>query len=168
MEYFDTLPVEVDNDCVKKCFHVVMKMNRDCVRSILYQVAKIRESTEEFSERVRCMAVRAFPSLGRAGVELYAVEFFPKGLGNKRTSLAVLDKAPDSIGRAVDWVNKLEANVSWVGEDSKAMIVEECHMAGSCPMNVWSKNGNNWFKGKNGVVFGVVEERVLDLEKVIM
>ena len=39
----------------------------------------------------------------RAGVELYSVEFFLKGLGNKRTSLAVLDKAPDSIGKAVDW-----------------------------------------------------------------
>ena len=51
------------------------------------------------------MVVRTFPSLGRAGVDLYAVEFFLKGLGNKRTSLAVLDKAPDSIGRAVDWAN---------------------------------------------------------------
>ena len=71
------------------------------------------------------MAVRAFPSLGRAGVELYSVEFFLKGLGNKRTSLAVLDKAPDSIGKAVDWANNFEANVSWVGEDSKARVVEE-------------------------------------------
>ena len=76
-------------------------------------------------ERVRCMAVRAFPSLGKAGVKLYTVEFFLKGLGNKRTSLAVLDKTPNSIGKAVDWVNNFEANVSWVGEDSKAMVVEE-------------------------------------------
>ena len=65
---------------------------------------------EEFAERVRCMAVRAFPSLGRAGVE-----FFLKGLGNKRTSLAVLDKAPDSIGKAVDWAKSFEANVSCGG-----------------------------------------------------
>ena len=64
---------------------------------------------EEFAERVR-----AFPSLGRAGLELYAVEFFLNGIKNKRTSLAVLDNAPDSIGRAVDWVKKFEANVSWV------------------------------------------------------
>ena len=56
------------------------------------------------------MAVRAFPLLGRAGVELYSVEFFLKGLGNKRTSLAVLDKAPDSIGKAVDWAKNFEAN----------------------------------------------------------
>ena len=61
------------------------------LRSILYQVAQKRgESIEEFAERVRYMAMRAFPSLGRAGVELYAVEFFLKGLGNKRrTFLAV-------------------------------------------------------------------------------
>ena len=52
------------------------------------------KAIEEFAERVICMAVRAFPSLGRAGVELYAVEFFLKGLRNKRTSLAVWDKAP--------------------------------------------------------------------------
>ena len=95
------------------------------LRSKLYQVAQEKgESIEEFAEWVRCMAVRAFPSLGRAGVELYSVEFFLKGLRNKRTSLAVLDKAPDSIGKAVDWANNFEANVSWVGEDSKARIVE--------------------------------------------
>ena len=57
------------------------------------------------------MVVRVFPSWGRTEVELYPVEFFLKGLRNKRTSLAVLDKAPDAIGRAVDW-----ANVSWVGK----------------------------------------------------
>ena len=118
------------------------------------------------------MAVRAFPSLERAGVELYSVEFFLKGLGNKRTSLAVLDKAPDSIGKAVDWAKNFEANVSWVGEDSKARIVEEMtdegqvyrlegghkggrcfscgevgHRAGSCPRNAWSKNGKKGVKG---------------------
>ena len=80
---------------------------------------------EEFAERIRCMAVRAFPSLGRAGVELYSVELFLKGFGNKRTFLAVLDKAPDSIGKAVEWAKNLEANVGWVGEDSRAMVVEE-------------------------------------------
>ena len=119
------------------------------------------------------MAVRAFPSLGRAGVELYVVEFFLKGLGNKKTSLAVLDNIPDSIGRAVDYVNNFEANVSWAGEDSKTHSVEQmtedeqvymleggnkggmCFlcgevglMAGSCPRNSWSKNGKNGFKEK--------------------
>ena len=49
-------------------------------------------------------------------VELYAVELFLKGLGNKRVSLAALDKAPDSIGRVVDWENNFEANVSGVGK----------------------------------------------------
>ena len=39
---------------------------------------------------------------GRAGVKLYSVEFFLKGLGNKRTSMAVLDKAPDLIGKTID------------------------------------------------------------------
>ena len=139
---------------------------------------------EEFTERVRCMAVRAFPSLGRAGVELYSVEFFLKGLGNKRTSLAVLDNAPDSIGKAVDWANNFEANVSWVGEDSKARVVEEMmdegqvyrleggnkggrccscgevgHMAGFCPRNAWSKNRKNGFKGEGWVGVGRGKER---------
>ena len=54
----------------------------------------------------------AFPSLGRAGVELYEVEFFLKVLENVRTSLAVLDKTPDSIERAVDWANNVQTNVS--------------------------------------------------------
>ena len=31
---------------------------------------------------------------------------------SQRTSLAVLDKAQDSIGRAVDWARNFEANVS--------------------------------------------------------
>ena len=48
---------------------------------------------EEFAERVRCMSVMAFPSLGRTGLELYSLEFFVKGLGNKRNSLSVLDEA---------------------------------------------------------------------------
>ena len=127
------------------------------------------------------MAVRAFPSLGRAGVELYSVELFLKGLGNKRTSLEVLDKAPDSIGKAVDWAKNFEANVSWVVEDSKARVVEEMtdegqgnkggrclscgevgHMAGFCPRNAWSKNRKNGFKGEG---WGGVEEGVLDVEK---
>ena len=59
------------------------------LRSKLYQMAKRGEAIEEFAERVRCMAVRAFLSFGRVGVELYAVEFFLKGLGNKRITLAV-------------------------------------------------------------------------------
>ena len=100
--------------CVKKCFRVlgiVFKIQ------IISSGSKKGESMEEFAERVRCMAVGAFPSLGRAGVELYSVEFFLEGLGNKITSLAVLDKAPDSIGKAVDWAKNFEAIVSWVGED---------------------------------------------------
>ena len=75
------------------------------------------KSLKESAERVRYIVVRTFPSLGRAGVELYAVEFFLKGLGNKRTSLAVLDKAPYSILRVVEWAKNLEVNVSWVGKD---------------------------------------------------
>ena len=57
----------------------------------------------------------AFPSLGRAEVELYSVEFFLKGHVNKRTSLTVLDKTPDSVGWTVDWTRNFEENVSWVG-----------------------------------------------------
>ena len=115
------------------------------------------------------------------------VEFFLKGFGNKRTSLAVLDKAPDSIGKA----NNFEANVSWVGQDSKARVVEEMtdkgqvywleggnkggrcflceevgHMAGFCPRNAWSKNRKHGFKGEGwvgvgrgrGRCFGCIEE----------
>ena len=130
MEYFDTLPVEVSKDEELLCKEMFSRFGENepglSLRSKLYQVAQKKgESMEEFAERVRCMAVRAFPSLGSAGVELYSVEFFLKGLGNKRTSLAVLDKAPDSIGKAVDWAKNFEANVSWVGEDSKARVVEE-------------------------------------------
>ena len=118
------------------------------------------------------MAVRAFPLLGRAGVE-----FFLKGLGNKRTSLAVLDKAPDSIGKAVDWAKNFEANVSWVcgrfkgkgcGRDEGQVYRLEggnkggrcfsCgevgHMAGFYPRNAWSKNMNNGFKGEGWVGVG--------------
>ena len=145
---------------------------------------------EEFAERVRCMTVRTFLSLGRAGVELYSVEFFLKGLGNKRTTLAVLDKAPDSIGKAVDWANNFEANVSWVGEDSKARVVEEMtdegqvyrleggnkggrcfsygevgHMVGSCPRNALRRTGKMGSREKGGMVWGVVEEGVLGAEK---
>ena len=36
-----------------------------------------------------------------------------------------MDKATYSIGKAVDWEINFEANVSWVGEDSKARVVEE-------------------------------------------
>ena len=183
-EYFDTLPVEVGKDGELLCKEMFSRFDGDepglSLRSKLYQVAQKKgESIEEFAERVRCMAVRAFPSLERAGVELYSVEFFLKGLGNKRTSLAVLDKAPDSIGKAVDWAKNFEANVSWVGEDSKARIVEEMtdegqvyrlegghkggrcfscgevgHMAGSCPRNAWSKNGKKGFKGNEWVGVG--------------
>ena len=70
-----------------------------------------------------------------------------------------MDKAPDSIGKAVDWAKNFEENVRWVVEDSKARVVEEMtdegqvyrleggnkggevgHMSGSCPRNAWSKN----------------------------
>ena len=53
-------------------------------------------------------------------MELYGVEVFLKGLGNKRISLAVLDKAPDSIVRAVEYLSKCELG----GGVSIAMIVE--------------------------------------------
>ena len=184
MEYFDTLPIEVGKDGELLCKEMFSRFGENepglSLRSKLYQVAQKKgESMEEFAEPVRCMAVRAFPLLGRAGVELYSVEFFLKGLGNKRTSLAVFDKAPDSIGKAVDWANNFEANVSWVGEDSKARVVEEMtdegqvyrleggnkggrcfscgevgHMAGFCPRNAWSKNRKNGFNGEGWVGVG--------------
>ena len=125
------------------------------------------------------MAVMAFPSLGRAGVELYSVEFFLKGLGNKRNFLEIFDKTPDSIGKAIDWAYNLEVKVSWVGDNLKAIVVEEMtdegqvyglggenkgricfscgevgHMAGTCPRNAWSKNRKNWFKGEGWVGVG--------------
>ena len=130
MDYFDTLPLEVGKDGELLCKEMFSRFGENepglSLRSKLYKVAQNKgESKEEFAERVRCMAVRAFPSLGRAGVELYSVKFFLKRLGNKRTSLAVFDKAPDSIGKAVDWANNFEANVSWVGEDSKARVVDK-------------------------------------------
>ena len=81
MEYFDTLPVEVGKDGELLCKEMFSRFDDNepglSLRSKLYQVAHKRgEAIEEFVERVSCMAVRAFPSLGRAGVELYAVEFF--------------------------------------------------------------------------------------------
>ena len=76
MEYFDTLPVEVGKDGELLCKEMFSRFGENepglSLRSKLYQVdQKKGESMEEFAERVRCMAVRAFPSLGRAGVELY-------------------------------------------------------------------------------------------------
>ena len=91
----------------------------------------------------------------------------------------VLDKAPDSIGKVVDWAKNFEANMSWVEDDSKAMGVEEMtdegqvykleggnkrgwcfscgnvgHMAEFCARNAWSKNRKNGFKGEGWVVVG--------------
>ena len=51
------------------------------------------------------------------------VELFLKGIGNKRTSLAVWDNVPDIIGRAVDLARNFKANVSWGRGDSSARIV---------------------------------------------
>ena len=99
MEYFDTLPVEVGKDVELLCKEMFSRFDENepglSLRYKLYQVDK------KGGIHGRYMAVRAFPSLGRARVELYAVEFFLKGLGNKRTSLAVLFKAPASIEKVV-------------------------------------------------------------------
>ena len=57
------------------------------------------------------MVVKQFPSWRRAEVELHSLEFFLKGLGNMRTSLAILDNAPYSIGRAVYWEMYFEVNL---------------------------------------------------------
>ena len=79
----------------------------------------------------------------------------------------------------MDWARNLEANVSWVEGDSKARIVEEMteewhvirldggnkggelfscvevgHMAGSCPRNACSRNGDVRFKGKKWISVG--------------
>ena len=76
------------------------------------------------------------------------------------------------------------------GGDSKASIVEEMmdkrqvyrleggnkggrcfscgevgHMAGSCPRNAWSKNGENGFNGKEWVDVGRGRGKCLDVEK---
>ena len=125
MEYFDTLPVEVGKDGELLCKEMFSCFDENepglSLMSKLYQVAQKGggEAIEEFAEWVRCMTVRELPSLGRAGVELYAVEFFLTRLGGEKRGLPwrFLDKVPDSIGGAVDWGNNLEANVSWVGED---------------------------------------------------
>ena len=191
MEYFDTLPVEVGWEFLSKEMFSRFEENELglSLRSKLYHVApKKGGSMEEFAERVTCMSVRAFPFLGRAGVELYSIEFFLKGLGNKRTSLAFLDKVPDSIEKAVDWAKNFEANVSWVGEDSKARVVEEMtdkytgwreEIKGEGVFRVekWAtwrglvlgmhgvRTGKMGSREKDGLVWQGVEEGVLDVEK---
>ena len=55
------------------------------------------------------------------------------------------DNAPDSIGRAVDWVRNLEkANLRWVG-DSRARIVENMIEEGQVFKLDGGHKGGKWF-----------------------
>ena len=87
------------------------------LRSKLYQVAQKRGINRKFLRNRYDEGI------------FEGISFFGKSMGiiicSSVLSLAVLDKEPDSIGRAIDLSNTFEANVSWVGGDSKARIVED-------------------------------------------
>ena len=123
MEYFDTLPVEVSKDGELLCKEMFSCFDENepglSLMSKLYQVAQKGGG----SHRRICGMGKMYDGeeitfFGKSrGRIICSRVLSQKTQGKKRTSLAVFDKAPDSIGRAVDWGNNFEANVSWVGED---------------------------------------------------
>ena len=110
MEYVDTLPVEAGKDEELLCKEMCFGDNEPGLasRSKLYQVAQ-KEGKPYSNFRKGYDASRL--------LDLYAIELFLKRIENKTTSLSVLDKVPDSIGRAVDWTWNFKSNVSWVRGD---------------------------------------------------
>ena len=68
-----------------------------------------------------------------------------------------LDKAPDSIGKVVDYARNCETNVSWVGYDSKARIVEDMTEEGQVyRLEGRNKGGSCFSCGEVGYMAGLV------------
>lgn len=68
------------------------------------------EQLEDFPERTQGLAVDGYPETPDRFVEIIAIDAFLKGCYDKRAALVVMDKNPESLEKALQYVRGAVAN----------------------------------------------------------
>ena len=83
------------------------------------------ESLVEFGGRVQALYSRGY-STGKGGEQgVVAVEYFLRGLRNKRAAFAILEKEPKSLGDAIKLVQRCEAHQALLGGELSVRQTKE-------------------------------------------
>lgn len=68
------------------------------------------ESIEEFAERTQEMATDGFPDTAEAFIEIMAIDTFLRGCLDKKAALTAIDKNPNTIDKALQYVKSAMTN----------------------------------------------------------
>jgi hypothetical protein len=68
------------------------------------------ESLEEYAERAQDLAVDGFPATSDDFMQIVATDAFLKGCHDKRAALTAMDKDPENLVRAVQFVKSVMTN----------------------------------------------------------
>lgn len=101
---FDVLVKQMNQRFGKKELpHIVRRLLQDLRQGI-------EESIEEFAERAHELAVDGYPDTPDKFVETLAADAFLRGCNDKRAALIAMDKNPESLDQAIQFVRSAVAN----------------------------------------------------------
>ena len=130
MTYFATLPDAVASSYGSICEAMGGRFGDNETDSVArmklhYVQQRHEESLGEFGERVQALHSKGYSAWGGEEQGAIAVEFFLRGLKDKRLAMAVVEKEPRSLGEAIRLVQRSEAHQSLIGGDFKVRQTSE-------------------------------------------
>ena len=115
LNLFTTRPKFVQNNYKLICKKMEERFGcKDLPQVIRRQLQELRqfpeEQLEEYAERAQYLAVDGFPGTSDDFLQIVATDAFLKGCHDKRAALTAMDKDPENLDRAVQFVKSAMTN----------------------------------------------------------
>lgn len=115
LKFYSSRPKFVQTNCESLCKKMEERFGRKepphIVRRLLQDLKQEQEeSLEEFAERAQELATDGYPDTPDNFVQTLATDAFLKGCVDKRAALTAMDKNPDALDQAVQYVRSAVAN----------------------------------------------------------
>lgn len=115
LKFFSTRQLSLRSDYDLLCQKLNEKFGRKdlphTLRRLLQDVRQDpNEQLEDFAERTQGLAVDGYPETPDRFVEIVAIDAFLKGCYDKRAALVAMDKNPESLEKALQYVRGAVAN----------------------------------------------------------
>ena len=130
ISFFASLPDGVSREYGKLCEAMEGRFGDHELDSVarmkLHHVQQRQEeSFVEFGGRVQALYSRGYTTGNGGEQEIVAVEYFLRGLRNKRAAFAILEKEPKSLGDAIKLVQRCEAHQTLLGGELRVRQTQE-------------------------------------------